>query len=152
MKNILLLIFLSLITLSGIAQKVKIKDNIAYVDGEAYLNWEKRSMANEASIMGINSSEEEVSMMYLNYSDPTKVSNSNPEGKVRWVEVNFLTLDLKCEVATRTHKGLAKLLYQSNIYVDGVLNEANATKFVKKYGMKFSDNRPGGNVNIIINN
>ena len=152
MKNALLLIFVSFISISGIAQKIKIKDDIVYVDGEAFLNWEKRSMANESSIWGINADGEEISGLYLNYTDPNKITSSNPEGKVRWIEVNFLTLGIKCEIQTRTQKGFAKLIYQSNIYVDGVLNAENAQKFVDKYGMKFSENRPGNNVNIIINN
>jgi len=152
MKMKLAILVLALISVNvSIAQKVKIKDNIATVDGEAFLNWEKRAMGSEASISGVNSDEEEISAMYLDYIDNSKITSSNPEGKVRWIEIYFPTLDIKCEVTSRTHKGLAKMIYQSNLYVDGVLNPTNAERFVKKYGMKFSDNRPNKAVNININ-
>ena len=152
MKKILFLFALFTITFSGFAQKVKIKDGIANVDGNAYVKWEKRMAGNEVAISGLNATEEEVSVMYESYKDPNEITQSNPEGKVRWVEFNFLTLDLKCEISSRGHKGLVKLLYLNKVFVDGALNVANAEKFVKKYGTKFSDNRPGNNVNIIINN
>lgn len=152
MKKSYLLLLLLLTSTISFAQKVKIKDDIAKVDGTEYLNYEKRTMGNEVSISGLQAGEEEISAMWLNYSDPNRISDSNPEGKVRWIEVNFLTLDMKCELSSRGNKGLVKLLYQSDIYVDGVLNAKNVDKFVRKYGMRFSENRPGNNVNIIINN
>lgn len=148
----LLLVLTGLICLNANSQKVKIDDNIAYVDGVEYLKYEKRNMANEASISSITAEGEEIYVMFLDYVDPNMISKSNPEGKVRWIEINFLTLDMKCEVSSRAHKGLIKLFVENELYTDGVLNTANAEKFVKKYGTKFSDNRPGGNVNIIINN
>lgn len=151
MKYLLLPIALMLAFIS-LSQKVKIKDDIAYIDGVEYVKYIKKNMANEASIMSLNTEDEDIFISYQDYTDPNKISKSNPEGKVRWIEVNFLTLDLKCEVSSRTHKGLVKLLYENNIYVDGALNAENVELFVKKYGTKFSDNRPGGNVNIIINN
>ena len=135
----------------SLAQKVKIKDNIANVDGTPYLKWEKVSSV-EASIMSLNSTEEEIFASWLNYSDPTQVSNANPEGKVRWIELYFPTLDLRCEIKSTSRKELVKLLIQNTIYVDGALSEENTQKLVKKYGMRFSDNRPGNNVKVIINN
>lgn len=150
MQKVLLLIFISLITAVSFGQKTKIKDNVAYLDGVAYLKWDKRG-SSEISISGISSTEEEVYAMYLDYSDPAKVSKSNPEGKVRWIELNFLTLKKKCEIATRSQGGLVKFFYENNIYVNGILNAENVDKLVEKYGMRFSQNRPGGNVNIYIN-
>lgn len=152
MKNLLLLTFVCFISIAANCQKIKIKDDIATVDGVNFLKWEKRASANEISISGMSSEGEEISGMYLNYVDPNKISKANPEGKVRWIEIYFVTMDLRCEVATRTSKGLAEMIYENNIYVDGTLNQENVQKFVKKYGMKFTDGRPGNNVNIIINN
>mgnify|MGYP001394367376 CR=1 FL=1 len=71
---------------------------------------------------------------------------------MRWVELYFPSLDLRCEVNSATRKGLINLLIQHKIYVDGDLNEENVQKLVKRYGMRFSENRPNGNVKIIINN
>jgi hypothetical protein len=152
MEKALILLFIFFLSISSFAQKVKIKDNIATVDGVEYVKWEKRAMSTEAYVSNLTTGEEEISMMYLDYYDPTSISNSNPKGRVVWIEVYFLTLDIRCEVDSRTHKGLVKMLYQSNIYVNGVLNEENAQKFVKRYGMRYSENRPGTDVNIIINN
>ena len=152
MKIIGFLILLLIFSATSFAQQIKLNDDVAFVDGEPYLHWEKRNMANEMSISGMNSDAEEIYMMYLNYSDPNEVSKSNPEGKVRWVEINFLTLNLKCEIANKTNKGLVKLLLENNIYVDGLLNAENAEKLVRKYGTKFSDNQRNGGVTIIINN
>ncbi len=148
----LLLVLTGLISLNANSQKVKIDDNIAYIDGVEYLKYEKRNLGNEASIRSMTAEGEEIYVMYQDYVDPNMVSKSNPEGKVRWIEINFLTLDLKCEVSSRAHKGLLKLFLENELYTDGTLNAANVEKFVKKYGTKFSENRPGGNVNIIINN
>ncbi|MFT5780026.1 MAG: hypothetical protein ACI837_002987 [Crocinitomicaceae bacterium] len=143
MKTSLLLLGILLITFQGISQKVKIKDDIASVNGEEYMKWEKGPMGMEASIMALGSESDEIFISYQDYIDRNKISKSNPEGKVRWIELNFLTLGLKCEVASRTHKGLAKLIYQNEIYLDGALNRENAQNLVTKYGMKFT---------IIINN
>lgn len=124
------------------AQKVKIKDDIATVDGADYLKWVKKNGANEAYVYVPNSDEELIFIRYKNYSDPSKVSKSNPEGKVRWVEVKFLTLDLVCEVDTRTHKALVKLIYENNLFENGKMTENNVWNFVAKYGTDYSDNRP----------
>jgi hypothetical protein len=152
MKSLLLL-FAIQTTFSVYSQKIKIDDNIAFVDGIAWVKYEKKNMANEASVMGLESQSEEIFILYQNYADPNNISKANPEGKVRWLEINFLTLGIKCEIANETHKGVVKLLADNKIYKDGVLNAENAALLVKKYGIRFSDNRPrNGNVNIIIQN
>ncbi len=149
----LLLIFTIFTTFSVCSQKIKIDDNTAYVDGIAWVKYEKKNMANDASVMGLESQSEEIFIMFQNYADPNNISKANPEGKVRWMEINFLTLGIKCEIANDTHKGIVKLLADNKIYKDGVLNAENAALLVKKYGTRFSDYRPrNGNVNIIIQN
>jgi hypothetical protein len=90
--------------------------------------------------------------MYLNYTDPNQVTDSNPQGKVRWVEINFVELNMKCEVSSRTQKGLVRLIYENDLYADGKLDLEKVQRFVNKYGMRFSGNRPSNNVNVIINN
>lgn len=134
------------------AQQAKIKNDIGYIDGEPYCEWVRLNMANEATIRALNAEQEEIYVAYRNYTDPVEVSKSNPEGKVRWMEVYFPGFDLRCEVENRSHKGLLKLFYQNNLYVEGKLNRENVERFVKKFGMRFSENRRNGNVNIIIHN
>lgn len=155
MKTLILTLFLSILFFSNqaIAQKskVKIKNGIATVDGSPYLKLKKISNV-EISLFSLKSNEEEVAVSWLNYPDPAKVSSSNPEGLVRWVEFYFPALDLRCEVNSTTKKGLVKLFILHEIYVDGDLNEENVQKLVKRYGMRFSENRPNGNVKVIINN
>lgn len=155
MKTTVLTIFLSFFFISFQANaqktKIKIKDGIASVDGKPYLKWKKINSV-EASISSLNVDEEEIAASWLNYPDPARVSDSNPKGLVRWIELYFPTLDLRCEVGSASRKGLINLLIRHNIYVDGHLNEENVNKLVKRYGMKFSENRPNGNVKVIINN
>jgi hypothetical protein len=148
----LFLLGLFLLASNSFGQKAKIKNDIGYIDGKAYCEWVRLNMGNEASVRALNAEQEEIYVAYRNYTDPVEVSKSNPEGKVRWMEVYFPAFDLRCEVENRTHKGLLKLFYQNNLYVDGQLNRENAERFVKKFGMRFSENRRNGNVNIIIKN
>lgn len=146
------LTFLMICLLSGAAfsQKVKIKDEIASVDGVPYVQWKTEAMASEISVYPIDSEEEVIFMKYLSYSDPSKINNANPKGMVRWMELNFLGLELKCEIDSRSQKGLVKFLYDNKIFVDGALNEENVKKVIQKYGSNYSTNRPS--TVIIINN
>lgn len=155
MKTILFTLLLSTFFISNHANaqktKVKIKDGIAHVDGDPFLKWKKITGV-EASISGLESEDEEIVALWLDYPDPTRVSDANPKGLVRWVELYFPTFDLRCEMSSMGRKGLVKAFIDHKIYVDGVLNEENVQKLVKRQGMRFSENRPGGNVNVIINN
>lgn len=147
----LIVSFLVLFAVNGAySQKVKIKNDVAEVDGEDYIKYVRQNMSNEASIYLLDSEDEVIFIRYMNYSNPANVSKSNPEGKVRWIEINFLTLDLKCEVDSRSHKGLVKLLYSNDLITDNQLNEEKIKLFVSKYGTTYSDNRP--NSTIIISN
>lgn len=149
-KYFALLLFVG-ISFAGISQKVKIKDDVASVDGTDYLIVTKRVLGNELSIKGMDAEMEEISCMYLDYKDENEKSESNKSGTVDWIELNFIDLGLRCEVPAVFPKGMVKMLYENKIYVDGQLNEENVNRLVKKYGMRYSENRPGGNVNIIIN-
>jgi hypothetical protein len=154
MKLHFLLLGFIFLSYQSSAQKVKIKDNIVSIDGEHYMQWEKGPMGMDATIKPIGSNVQEIFMTYQDYIDRNEITKSNPEGKVRWIELNFLTSGLKCEVSSRTHKALAKLIYDNEIYINDELDLENVQRFVKKYGNKFSENRAAqnGNINIIINN
>jgi hypothetical protein len=136
-------------SLAGHSQKIKFSDNVAYVDDVAFLKWDLRN-GSEISISGLNAPKEEIFALYLDYVDPKQISKGNPEGKVRYIELNFLTLNLKCEIDTRMQKGLVKFIMDNNLYTEGSLNAENVQTTVQKYGMRFSENRPG-NVTIQIN-
>lgn len=148
--KIILLLFSILAGFGLLAQKINFDEEIAYVDAEPYIKYEKKNMANEASVQGLTAEGEEIYVSFQSYTNPNLISKSNPEGKERWMEINFLTLGIHCEISNRTHKGVVKLLYENNIYVNGLFNPENAEKMVRKFGTKFTDNKPGG-VTIIIN-
>ena len=151
MKNTVLL-FMALIAVGNcFSQKIKIKEDIAYVDGTAFLKWDKRQGLNEISVSGLTSDKEEIYVMYLNYNDASKVTKSNPEGRVNYIELNFLTLGKKCEIDNRTQSALVRFILDNKIYVDGLLNTQNVDLVIQKYGMRYSENRPGGKVTIIVN-
>lgn len=150
--RILSLVLFSFISFSALSQKVKIKDHVAYVDGISFLKWNKKTGYNEISVSGINSEKEEIYAMYLDYTDATKISKANPQGIVSYIELNFLTLGKKCEIDSRSQSGLVKFIYENKIYVNDVLNAENVDLVIQKYGMRFSENRPGGKVTIQINN
>jgi hypothetical protein len=141
-----------LVSAVAFGQKVKLEETIAFVDDVEYIYYEKQNMANDASVKGLKADHEELFLTYQSYVDPNLITKSNPEGKVRWVEFNFLDLGIKCEVQNHTHKAMVKLIYENNLFVDGKIDPEAAQRFVSKYGMKFTEGRRNGNVNIIINN
>jgi hypothetical protein len=151
MSKLLLVAFISLFCSMSIAQKVKIKKDIAYLDKEPFLEFKTIAFGSDYAIKQINSESDEISMLYRSYKDPSQSSTGNPDGHVRWVEVNFIPFDLKCEVDNRTRKQFIKLIYLSNIYVNGKINKENVEQFVNKYGSRFSENRPSESTTIIIN-
>lgn len=151
MKKYILLTVL-LVSTVAFGQKVKLEETTAFVDDVEYINYEKKNMANDASVRGLKADHEELFLTFQSYVDPNQITKSNPEGKVRWVEFNFLDLGIKCEVPSHTHKAMVKMIYDNNLFVDGKIDPAAAERFVSKYGMKFTEARRNGNVNIIINN
>lgn len=137
-------------------QKVKFNNDIATIDGTDYIVYRSELFSSEISISGLSSNNEDIFGVYREYHDPRRVSNANEDGSVHWIELYFPSLDLRCEVPTSFRKGLVKLIYRNKLFTGGELNEANARRFVKKYGRRYSKNRPryrrNQNVNIIINN
>ncbi len=107
---------------------------------------------NSISIASLNSTEDEVYVTFPDYKDPNEVTSSNPNGEVSWIDFNFLTLDLNCEIPSQTRKMLVKFILRHNLYVDGALNTDNVNALISKFGTRYSDNRPNGAVTVIINN
>ncbi len=151
MKTFFLLLFFTFLTSTFFAQKIKFKDDKVTVDGVEYLKWNKQGNS-DFSISALNVENEEIFVRWMSYKDPNQITKSNPEGYVRWIELNFLVMDVKCEIGGQSKKSLIKVLIANKLYVDGSFNPDNASLMVKKFGTNFSQNRPNGNVNIIINN
>lgn len=151
MRKILLFICLFTFSVSGFSQKIKIKDDVATVDGQPFLKFNYSMAENSITISGINSDEDEIYASYLDYNDPKQATSSNPNGTVRWIELNFLTLNLKCEVDSQTKKMLVKFIIKHKLYEGGTLNADQVNTLISKFGMRYSENRPNG-VTVIINN
>ena len=151
MYKIIGILCLFTFSISGFSQKIKIKDDIATVDGTPFLHFNYSMSENSITISGIESDHDEIYATYLDYNDPKQATSSNPNGTVRWIELNFLTLDLKCEVDSQSKKMLVKLIIKHKLYEGGALNVANVNTLISKFGMRFTENRPNG-VTVIINN
>lgn len=100
----------------------------------------------------LSGEKDEIFVSYLSYINPKLISSSNPKGSVAYVQLNFIGLDLKCEIEHRTPKGLVKFLIENEIYVGGISNEENVSILIAKYGMRYTANRPSRNVIINIGN
>lgn len=153
MKKLLFTLAVLTFSTTLMAQKVKIKDNLVTVDKQPYLMIEKQMLGTDVSLFNFHTNELEISALHKSYQDHRYISASNPEGYVRWINVNFVTIGVTCEVDSRTNKGLIKSLYINKVYnADGTFNEEAARRFAAKYGSNFSKNMPGNGTTIIINN
>jgi len=143
----LLLLFIGFFAYQSTAQKVKIKNEIATVDGVEYVKWKRDIASNAVSVYELNSDDEIIFMRWMSYN--TSPSN-DPKTRVSWVEIKFLNENLVCEINSRGQKGLVKFLLENKLIVDGKLDAEAAEKVVQKYGTNFSASRPDSV--IIINN
>ena len=153
MKKLLFALAALTFSTTILAQKVKIKDNLVTVDKQPYLLIEKQMLGTDVSLFNFHTNELEISALHRSYNDHRYITASNPEGTVRWINVNFVTIGVTCEVDSRTNKGFIKSLYLNKVYnTDGTFNPEAAKRFAAKYGSNFSSNMPGNGTTIIINN
>jgi hypothetical protein len=128
-------------------QKVKIKNEIATVDGVDYVQWKRDFASNSASVYALGSGDELIFIRWLDYN--TSAQN-DPATRVSWVELKFLKQNISCEINSRGQKALVQFLLENDLIVNGQLNEEAAQLVVQKFGSNFSANRPDSV--IIINN
>ncbi|GAB5418063.1 MAG: hypothetical protein Crog4KO_31430 [Crocinitomicaceae bacterium] len=147
--HILLMLFLGLFAHQATAQKtkVKIKNEIATVDGSDYVQWKRLVGSNAVSVHEIGSGDEVIFLRWMSYNTS---SDNDPSTRVNWVEIKFLEQELTCEITSRGNKGLVKFFVENNLFVNGELDAEAAALVVKKFGNNFSANRPESV--IIINN
>ncbi|MCG8573626.1 MAG: hypothetical protein MI810_01985 [Flavobacteriales bacterium] len=117
----------------SLAQNVKIKKDIAYVDGVEYVKVEKQ--AGNMSIYGLDGEEE---LIYIKFYDPTP---SNKENHDSYYIVRFLDHGLEAEFSGMTRKGVLKKLYNGKVIKDNKIDEEKMKKFVTKYGTDESKNK-----------
>lgn len=111
------------------AQKVKIKKDIAYVDGEEYVKVEK-----EDGNMSIYSLDEEEELVYLKWYDPTPgyQTSRSAQGDGYYI-VRFIEFDVEVEL-DETRKKIIKMLYKGKVIQNGKIDEEKLKNFVSKYG------------------
>lgn len=145
----LLLLFLGFFVNESIAQKekIKIKNEIATVDGVDFVQMKRDFTENAISVHELGSGEEIIFIRFLEYNTS---ADNDPSTKVSWVELNFLNQNQVCEINNRGQKGLVRFLLDNNLIVNGELNTEVITKVIRKYGTTYSDNRPDSV--LIINN
>lgn len=133
-KIIIAFIALCTFTLKAFSQKVKIKKDIAYVDGNPYLKVEKE--AGNMSVYGLDGDDE---IIYLKWYDPTPSNNRNLDD---YYIVRFIDFDEEVEIEDKTRKGILKMLFKGKVVdSDGKLNEERMKKFISKYGSDASKNK-----------
>ena len=106
------ILFTLFLSFAGFSQKIKIKKGQVSVDGVDMLYVKPDgAMTTEVSYYFIENDEEFLFTTYLEYTDPSKVSSGNPEGKVRYIEMNFIGLNKTLWKASPVipHKSTLKL-------------------------------------------
>ena len=127
-KTLLLLAVLTLSTSYSFAQKVKIKDNIAYVDDKPYV---------KVSDCGIF--KEECSISNLDGKEIIFIDNlTDPRRPGSYFRVVFIGLNTTIEIK-QLMKPFVETLYKNNVIgADGKLVPENVKTLLEKYGNRIS--------------
>ena len=153
MKQFTLLLFI-LTSFMAFSQKVTIDEDTIKVDGKPYAIFEKsKGLGFDFTIKSMAGTEL-FFMQFLEFNNPSKVTSSNPKGRVAYFEITFFNDKQKCEMdGSLTKKAIAKFIVEKNLVVDGAVNQEAENKLVLINGMKFSEERKSlGGTTIIINN
>jgi len=79
-------------------------------------------------------------LVFDNYEDYHKVSQSNPNGKVNFYKVTFFDASKsKCEISYNFFKSIMKLIYTNGLIKEGQLDTEKVEIFITKNGMRFSE-------------
>lgn len=128
MKKLLVLVAVSFCIQFSQAQKVKIKDNIAYVDDKPYLKVSDCGMFKEdCSISNLEGKE----IIFINHlTDPRKPGT--------YFRAVFIGLNTTIEIK-QTMKPFVETLFKNNVVgEDGKLNPENVKILLEKYGNRIS--------------
>ncbi len=128
MKKLLVLVAVSFCFQFSQAQKVKIKDNIAYVDDKPYIKVSDCGMFKEdCSISNLEGKE----IIFINHlTDPRKPGT--------YFRVVFIGLNTTIEIK-QTMKPFVETLFKNNVVgEDGKLNPENVKILLEKYGNRIS--------------
>ena len=154
MKKIITLLFLS-ISIFGFSQKIKLKKGDVLVDETVWLKYKDcGTFDSTCSLLG-KDGDEIIFFKWINVPGVEPMTQSNPQGNLRYVEIVFVGQKMKIELQ-KTQKDCIEILYNSKaVNQDGTLNPDKVDRLVEKYGTPFSDrlNKSSNNPStIIINN
>ncbi|MGC4041623.1 MAG: hypothetical protein QM710_12775 [Flavobacterium sp.] len=127
-KTLLLLTVIVSCTPFATAQKIKIKDKIAYVDDKPYVK-----------VSDCGNYDEDCSISNLEGMEIISIDNEqNPKAPGTYYKVMFKGLNTTMEM-TSGMKFLIGILYKNNIVTgDGKLNAENVKALAKKFGNNIS--------------
>lgn len=128
-KQILFTLIISIIGFSSInAQKIKIKKDKIFLDGNEVLNIDWSGWSLETSIFELNTENEIV----FAKTHPNGTPNYSDDD---YLQIQFITLDKKLEISDRKFgKGLVKWLFKNKIFdSNGILNPEKVETLIKKY-------------------
>lgn len=127
-KTLLLFIAIAFSTPFAVAQKVRIKDKIAYVDDKPYVK-----------VSDCGNYDEECSISNLEGKEIISIDNQqNPKAAGTYYKVMFKGLNTTMEVSYG-FKFLISLLYSNNVVTpQGTLDPENVKIIVKKFGNNIS--------------
>jgi len=127
-RTLLLLIVLILGIPSASAQKIKIKDKIAYVDDKPYLK-----------VSDCGNYTEDCSISNLEGKEIISIDNQkDPRAPGTFYKVMFKGLNTTIEIRD-TMKGLVEMLFKNNVVSpDGKLDPENVKVLLKRYGNNIS--------------
>jgi len=139
----LLLVAFGFTNASVAKPKVKRKDGVVTVDGEPYLKYDYKQMAQGYDIMNLNGER----LFFLrgeSYNDPTKISSSNSTGRVSYASlIREGQTEVICEPGSPDPKYMAMLLMEYEaLDQNGNIVEANFQRMVTQVGMTYSAKRP----------
>lgn len=134
-------------------QKITVDEDTIKVDGTSYAIIEKKSgMVYDFTIKSMSGTP----LMYWQFQEfnnPNKVSSSNPHGRVTYFQVTFFNDKQQCEAnPVATKKGIAKMIVESELISNQLINQEAENNFVLIQGSKFSDEKKTVNGTVIIIN
>ncbi|MCS3870047.1 hypothetical protein J3D55_002963 [Chryseobacterium ginsenosidimutans] len=123
-------------------QKVKLKDDIALVDGKEYIKVvEDKAVKHNFKLMTLEGKNIGY-VKYTYYQDSKAVEKTNPEGYVSYFEVVSSDLNTSYFETFSSIKEVVKILYNSDILdKDSNINSTELEALSKKIGFEFSRRR-----------
>ena len=147
-KTLLLSLFSILLISSVNAQKVKIKNGLASVDGTAYAQFDECN----GQICTITSmTDQNVLVIQWESFEKKNPIKRNPKSKApyhetvteRYTVIKFLEIEIEIETQLTGKKQIIKALYNNGVIdSEGNVSVEKAELFARKYGQKISGNRP----------